>query len=125
MAQGVLERRCLHGLVAGQRQVAHRLLGVGGAPRLVEVVGQVGGVLLQGAGVEPLHRLGYPQVPPLPPGQGEAADQRLADKLVGEGEAGLRAVGGGGDEVGPLRLVDGVEEGVGAPRRPAPPAARS
>ncbi len=95
MAQGVLEGRCLHGLIAGQRQVAHRLLGVGGGPGLVEVVGQVGGVLFDGPGVGPLDGFRHPQVQPLTAGQGEAADQRLADQLMREGEAGLaEAVGG-------------------------------
>ena len=54
-------------------------------------------------------------------GQGEAADQRLADQLVGESEAGLGGPGAGGrgtfiggdDEVGALGLVDGVQEEVG------------
>ena len=60
VAQGVLERRRTHGLLTSQGQVADRLPGVGGGARLVEVVSQVSGVLLQSAGIRNLYRLGHP-----------------------------------------------------------------
>ncbi len=71
VAQGVLEGCRRHGLLPGQRQVVNRLLRVGGGSRLVEVVGKVGGVLLQGAGIDLLHRLGHAQVHALAPGEGK------------------------------------------------------
>ena len=51
------------------------------------MVGEAGGVLLQGLGIDPLHRFRHPQVDPLPAGQGKVGDQGLADQLVDEGEA--------------------------------------
>ena len=43
---------------------------------------------IERAGVDPLYRLGHPQVQLVASRQGEAADQGLADELMGDDEAG-------------------------------------
>ena len=43
---------------------------------------------IEGAGVDPLYCLGHPQVQLVASRQGEAADQGLADELMGDDEAG-------------------------------------
>jgi hypothetical protein len=62
--------------------------------------------------VDLLYRLGHPQVQLVASRQGEAADWGLADEVVGEDEGGFRPIAGDPDEVGMLRIVDPVHEGV-------------
>ena len=112
----------MEGLIAGEDEVAGGRSVVGTGAGLIEVVGHVGGVCLGAFAVHLLHGLGDPEVQALAPREGEAADQCLADELVGEAEAGLDGVIGGGcrkiirgnDQIGTLSLVDGIEEAISA-----------
>src|SRR6266516_1115619 len=113
MAERLFECARRLGSLPRQPQVADSLLRFHRRSGLQVMIGQVRRVRLQVGLVDALDRLRDAQVEELASGQGDATDQRLADQLVGEREAGLAGtLRGGGDEVGTLRPVHGVEQGV-------------
>ena len=113
VAQRLLEGGCLERVASGHDQGPERPLGLGGGPGLQQVVGDGRRLGRQRGGVVALEGLRRPGVEPAAPGGGQLAQHRLADELVGEDEGVLaRGVVDGGDEPGPLRLLDDVEQPV-------------
>ena len=86
---------------------------IGGGPGLLEVVGEIGRVILDGAAQRPFHCLGHGDVRPPPARCREAGQDRLADQFVDEAEQ-LPAPDSGVShhEPGPFGFIDGVEDGV-------------
>jgi hypothetical protein len=118
VAGGLLVGEHLHGPVAGLPGVGDRLVGLAGAGRLGEVVGQLGQVALEVVAAQLDQGRAHPvvQAPPLP--GGELIVQGLVDKGVGEPEA-ARAALHLHHQLGVHRLLEVVEHVAG--RRPGGP----
>ena len=74
-------------LLRGKLQVSDRL---GEVAAEAIVMSQFAAVILQRGGIGSLDRVSYFEMKPLPPRRRQAADHRLASKLVGELKPGLR-----------------------------------
>src|ERR1700737_2722577 len=109
-APRLLECNGLKRTFSGQLEPTHQFSGVCERSCLEQMVGDLPGALVGGAGREPLDRLGDDGVQSLLARSRDTGKQRLRTKLMGEGERLLGSFRARDDDSHLLRLLDDGEE---------------